>query len=294
MKLILKRTILILAGALFVFSGAMKAVDSQSFAILIDRYGAGWAGYGAPFISGIEIILGLCLILNIRPRLTSLIVGLLTVVFTIAFTYAFFVRGVQDCGCMGSFRFLKIPAFVSFARNILIIAGCFWIWRFTEDNNPQTSAWKKWVIYIVGSLSFCLSGYSLGAHFLNKNKIHVGDQIDAGALHQFNYMISKGTSFVFIFGADCYHCWNATENVKSIRGIPEFNNVIGIAMYGDTTEYMTEMKPNFPVFKNPSAELGEVINEVPVLLMLKNGKIERIFKADNIPCGHMLKRMIEN
>ncbi len=291
MKKLIKRIIQLLAGLLFIFSGFMKALDSQSFFVLINSYGLHWAGYAAPIICGIEIILGFCLILNIKPITTALITGILTIIFTIAFTYAFFFKGVEDCGCMGSLKFLKIPPYLSFIRNLLIITGCWWIWKYTGDKESATSIWKKWAIGIIGGLSFCLSGYSLSANIISKNDVHMGDQVNINALHLFDDMISKGICCVFIFNADCSHCWNATENVKSLKNIPEYKNVIGIVLHGDTTEYMKEMKPNFPVYRYPTDELTDIFGEVPVLLVLKDGKVEMIFNTGNIPCGQMLKRI---
>lgn len=291
MKVIIKRAILVLADLLFILSGFLKALDSQSFFVLINSYGLHWAGYSAPVICGIEIILGLCLILNIKPVTTSLITGLVTILFTIAFTYAYFFKGVEDCGCMGSFKFFKIPPYISFIRNILIITGCFWIWKFTNDKEPVISYWKKWTVCIIGGLSLCLSGYSLSANIISKNDVHIGDQVNINALHLFDDKISKGICCVFLFNADCNHCWNVTENVKSIKNIPKLQNVIGIVLHGDTTEYMKEMKPNFPVYKYPTNELTDIFGEVPVLLLLKDGKVEMIFNLENIPCGQMLKRI---
>src|ERR1035437_8476992 len=126
MKNKLRLAIQIIIGIVFIISGALKAIDSQSFSSLISSYGFGWAGGIAPFISAIEIILGLCLILNIQTRTTVLFVTAITIVFTLLFSYAFFFRGIEDCGCMGSF--LKVSPYISLSRNVLIIIGCLWIW----------------------------------------------------------------------------------------------------------------------------------------------------------------------
>jgi uncharacterized membrane protein YphA (DoxX/SURF4 family) len=283
----INRIILIIIGALYLFSGFTKAIDSQWFAVLIATYGFPWAGNISPVISGVEIVLGLCLILDIKPKITSLLVGLLTIIFTIIFAYGFFTKGVDDCGCMGPF--IRIPSHISFARNILIIIGCYWIWDSVKNDNEPIPNWKKWVIYVIGSLSFCLAGSTLGMQLVDKSKIKVGDEVDATYLQEFQNIIGKGRSYVFIFSPGCGHCWNMTENVKTYKSIDTTNNVIGVTFPDeDTTKFMQEMRPNFKIFKYPTNELRNIF-EIPTFLVLENGRIIRIFKSDKIPCAQMLK-----
>jgi uncharacterized membrane protein YphA (DoxX/SURF4 family) len=291
MRIILKHIIQIFAGILFVFSGFFKSLDSQYFSSLINAYGFGWADHIIPFISSFEIILGLCLILNVMPKTTVLITGIFTIIFTIAYIYAYFIRGIEDCGCMGSI--IKIPPYLSFVRNMLIIAGCIWIWKNFDNKETQKRNWKIWTICLFGSISFYVSGYTLGFPLFEKSKIHEGDQINSTVLRYFDNKFSKDTSIIFIFRPDCFHCWNTTENVKSIKRTPGFNNVLGLTYAEvDTSQFMKVMQPNFEVLKYPTNELYDYIIGVPVLLILENGKIIRIFKSQDIPCGPMLRRML--
>ncbi len=290
MKIIIKQIIQILAGMLFIISGIFKSLDSQYFSSLINAYGFGWADHIVPIISSIEIILGLCLLLDIKPKTIAIIVMILTLLFTIGYLYAYFFRGVEDCGCMGTF--IKIPPYLSVSRNILIIAGCLWIWINIKNEETRTRNWKIWIICLLGGISFYVSGYTLGTPLIEKSKIHIGDQINSTVLRYFDNKLSKDTCIVFIFRPDCYHCWNSTENVKSIKRTPGFSNVVGITYSEvDTTQFMKEMQPNFEVLKYPTSELYNYVIGVPILLVLENGKIIRIFKSD-IPCGPMLRKML--
>jgi uncharacterized membrane protein YphA (DoxX/SURF4 family) len=291
MKISLKTIVQLFIGILFIVSGILKAIDSGWFAGLISNYGFHWAAYLSPVISGLEIILGFCLILNISIRVTALIVGLMTAFFTFAYFFGFLFKNITDCGCMGTF--ISIPPIVSIIRNILIIIGCYWLWNISKDENSITPNWKKWAIYIIGGLSFCLSGSTLKESFIEKNKIKVGEQINKTVLQGYDSIISKGLSIVYIFSPNCGHCWNATEIVKSIKKTEGFGNVIGIAFPdADTTFYMKKMKPNYPVFVYPTNELSEVVKEAPVLLVIENGKVKMIFKSENIPCGEILIKLI--
>jgi uncharacterized membrane protein YphA (DoxX/SURF4 family) len=288
----LRKIIQIVIGVLFILSGALKALDSQTFSVLIKSYGFwGGLGYLGPFISGIEILLGLFLILNIRARATALIVSLLTIVFTISFAYAFFAKGIEDCGCMGNF--VTIPPAVSFARNIFIIAGGLWIWKYNSDEKTETDTWKRWTVLVVGCLSFLVAGYTLGKQIIDKNNIHQGDQLSTSLFRFFDRSVFTGKTVVYIFSPNCGHCWNSTENVKSIKEIPQFNNLVGVTFNDvDIADYVAAMQPNFEIVNYPTDELHDYVKEVPVLLILNNGKVEKMFKSQDIPCGKMLEKML--
>lgn len=283
----IERIILIICGILYLFSGFAKAVDSQWFAALIASYGFSWLGNLSPFISGVEIVLGLCLILNIKPTLTVAVTGILTLLFTVSFAFGFFNKGITDCGCMGPF--IKIPFAFTFARNILIMMGCYWVWSTKESTNDPVPAWKQWIVYSVGAASFCLAGTTLGMPFLDKDMVDVGDPVADTYLKDYKAKIEKGRSYVFIFSTGCGHCWNSTENVNSYKKVLATNNVIGITFPNeDTSAYMKEMRPNFEVYKYPSNKLKDIF-EIPTFLVLEDGKIERIFKSNKIPCAQMLR-----
>ena len=292
MKNKLPQAIQIIAGTIFIVSGAMKAIDSQSFSNLISAYGFEWAGNITPIISSLEIILGLCLTFDILPKTTALAATVIALFFTFAFSYAFFFRGIEDCGCMGSF--VKVSPFISFTRNILLIIGCAWLYRNSRNTDIQTNNWKKWTVYILGGISLYISGYTLGNPLIQKDKIKVGEQINKTIFQCFENEISTDTCIVFIFRPECYHCWNTTENIKSIKRTPGFSNVVGITYSDvDTSQYMKEMEPNFEVLKYPNTDLYNYIVGVPVLLILNNGKVIKRLDAEDIPCGPMLRKMFE-
>jgi hypothetical protein len=288
----LRKIIQFIIGLLFILSGSLKALDSQTFSVLIKSYGFwGGLGYIGPVISGSEILLGLFLILNIRPRATALIVSLLTVIFTISFAYAFFAKGIEDCGCMGNF--ITIPPIVSFTRNLFIIAGGLWIWKSDADENTETDTWKKLTVLVVGCLSFLVAGFTLGKPIIDKNNIHEGDQLSTSLFRFFNKSVFNGKTVVYIFSPTCGHCWNSTENVKSIKEIPQFSNLVGVTFNDvDIADYVAAMQPNFEIVNYPTDELHNYVKEVPVLLILNNGKVEKMFKSQEIPCGKMLQKML--
>lgn len=286
------RIISLIVGSLFVASGSLKAIDAQYFSSLIASYGFPWAGYLAPVMSGTELILGLMLILNIELRKAALLTALLTVVLTVLFGYAFFLKGIEDCGCFGSF--VKIDPIVLVIKNTFIIGASALIYfKVLEEEKVET--WKPWALLTIACLGFYAGGYSLSRPILNKNKIKVGDAISSSALRFFNNNLNAETGLIFIFSPDCPHCWNVTENVKSIKNISRFSNMIGVTFpESDLSHYVSSMQPNFEIYQYPTKELGQVVNEVPLLIVVQKGIIKKIYNSDEIPCGKMLDMMLNN
>ena len=289
----MNRTIKIIIGVLFLFSGIAKSLDAANFADLISRYGFWWARSISPFISGIEIILGLCMLLDIAPRITSAVVFFLTLLFTLLFANAYIFRHISDCGCMGTW--VHVPPFVSFARNILIMAGCVWLWK-TEKEELSWKFNRKWIVYIVGGYGLILAGSTLGQPIILQDKIMQSRQVNTGLFYStLNGKITRtGRSEYFFFSPGCTHCWNATENIKSIKEMPGFENLIGITSDDQNTdEYIAKMHPNFPIVKISGPDLFRMVHSVPVLLILENGKITKRYNGDKIPCGPVLEKMME-
>jgi len=290
-KLQLNTVIQILIGLIFLFSGIFKALDSQEFARIIAGYGFVWGGYLSPIIAGLEVILGLCLIFRIYRKHTALAALIITSVFTALYIYGFFVKGMQDCGCMGPL--LNIPPALSFVRNIFIISGSYWLWKHSDYLQPNDTKLKLWVIYIVAGFTFAFAGYTLAKPVIDKNNISTGERTDLNFLKPFHPLIGQGISLVFIFDTNCIKCWNVSANIKSIKSIPAFNNLIGITLPNENiNEYVKKIQPNFNIYRYPSPAIYSVIKQFPVLIIIKDGRIEQILNYGEIPNGNILKNIL--
>ncbi len=107
--MIRNRTVLLafrlVLGGLFVYAGAVKALDPLDFAQDIRNYrlvGQTLSFAAAVILPWLEILAGLALAAGIWPRAAALTIsGLL--VFFILLTLATMARGIDvDCGCFGS------------------------------------------------------------------------------------------------------------------------------------------------------------------------------------------------
>ena len=104
MRRILWRIVALIVGGIFIYAGAIKAVDPLRFAIDIDNYKMlPWAiGIRLAFyLPWLEMFCGLALILRFFYRGGLLILTALTAIFIVASIIAK-VRGLDiTCGCFG-------------------------------------------------------------------------------------------------------------------------------------------------------------------------------------------------
>lgn len=192
-------------GALFIFSGLVKAVDPLGTAYKMEDYfnefyytlEPTWLSFLNPLITTMhdysiyfsvfmivfEIVLGIMLILGVKPKLTAWLFFLLILFFLVltGFTYLTgYVPGevnffsfsewgpyvksnmkVTDCGCFGDF--IKLEPYTSFLKDVaLLVPAIYFIWRNKDMHQLWSSSLRglSVVVSSVGLLIYCLSNFS--------------------------------------------------------------------------------------------------------------------------------------
>ena len=100
-----------LLGMVFVFSGAVKAIDPLGTVYKIEDYLKAFGGFFIDFLPLaeiaawsliiLELLLGICMLLNVRTNWTSWISFLFYCVMTPLTLYIALTNPVSDCGCFG-------------------------------------------------------------------------------------------------------------------------------------------------------------------------------------------------
>jgi len=126
-----------LVGALFIFSGLIKANDPVGFAIKLEEYydifasGGGILSffhssiilntvvYQAAFICILEVALGVLLLLGMWPRLVSWLLLLMIIFFTWLTGFSAFTGQVTDCGCFGDA--IPLTPLQSFYKDLVLM-----------------------------------------------------------------------------------------------------------------------------------------------------------------------------
>lgn len=140
MKTILRYIISIV----FTVSGFVKAVDAVGFSFKLEEYFSP-AVFNisfleplslpiAIFVSALEIILGVMLLLKIRLKFTLLALIFLCTFFGFLTFYSAYFNVVTDCGCFGDA--LKMTPWQSFWKDIVLLIGLLTLW-IGYRNNPN-------------------------------------------------------------------------------------------------------------------------------------------------------------
>ncbi|WP_240047246.1 BT_3928 family protein [Hymenobacter nivis] len=132
-------------GALFVFSGLIKLNDPVGTAYKLEEYFEVFAKDFSPFflqfkdaarflsifLSSLEVILGVAVLLRWFLRKTLWVLLALLVFFGFLTFYSAAFNKVTDCGCFGDF--LKLTPWASFTKDLVLLglwAVVFWNQRF--------------------------------------------------------------------------------------------------------------------------------------------------------------------
>jgi uncharacterized membrane protein YphA (DoxX/SURF4 family) len=117
----------VLVGALFLFSGFIKANDPMGTSYKLQEYftifGIGFLNNYTDYLSilfcGMEIALGFAIILGSFSRITTLLLIGLIIFFTWLTGYSAITGKVTDCGCFG--EFIKLKPLHSFYKDVVLL-----------------------------------------------------------------------------------------------------------------------------------------------------------------------------
>ena len=118
-----------LLGLTFIFSGFVKAVDPLGTTYKIEDYLKAFGGFftnllplaqiAAWCLICFEFVLGICLLANIKPRLTTWLALLMMLLMTPLTLYLALTNPISDCGCFGDA--VVLSNWQTFIKNIILL-----------------------------------------------------------------------------------------------------------------------------------------------------------------------------
>ena len=151
----------IIVGAVFVFSGFVKAVDplgscykfTDYFNLAFDMpYMAEWSLPLAFILSALEFTTGIMLVFNLKPRWAVWLAFMFEIVFTPLTLYIAIKNPVHDCGCFGDA--LVLDNWTTFAKNVVLLAlVIFLVVKRKQMNNPLSDN----VEIAIAASAFCVA-----------------------------------------------------------------------------------------------------------------------------------------
>ena len=193
-KKILVEVFRVLVGALFVFSGFVKAVDPLGSAYKFNDY---FSAFGMPWmepltlfasfaLSAFEFSLGISLLLGAYRKITSFFVLAFMLVMTLLTLYSAIFNPVTDCGCFGDA--LVISNWNTFFKNIFLLAAAIIIFIWNKHITPVLTKKSTWMgvlfsyLFILGISFYCYLNlpildfrpYKIGANIPEQMEIPEG------------------------------------------------------------------------------------------------------------------------
>ncbi|MCT4616473.1 MAG: DoxX family membrane protein [Marinifilaceae bacterium] len=177
----------IVLGATFVFSGFVKAIDPLGSAYKFTDY---FMAFGLDsfqhisfllsiILSSTEFIIGLFLIFNFFPKLTSSIAMMFMSVFTPLTLYLAFANPVSDCGCFGDAWVLS--NWETFYKNLFLLVLTLIIFGFRKKYYKNVEAFQLIYAFLAYIFIFSCSYYSYKhLPIIDFRPYHIGANISEG------------------------------------------------------------------------------------------------------------------
>lgn len=160
----------VIVGAVFIFSGSVKAIDPLGLAYKMQEFFEVWAGQGilkdtmmwlnehallfSVLMIALEVVLGVALLLGWRIKLISLLLLLLMLFFTFLTSYVLFSGKIRACGCFGDC--IPLTPIQTFTKDIILLLLVLLILFKRKYINPVFS--RNMNFFIVLLSLFAVSG----------------------------------------------------------------------------------------------------------------------------------------
>lgn len=145
----------LLFGAVFLFSGFVKAVDPVGTSIKITDYLnafslealSGLALPAAFLLIMVEFTVGFNLFFAVHLKKTAWVAALFMLVMTPITLYLAIANPVSDCGCFGDA--IVLTNWQTFWKNVILDAVLVALFLTMKDEHPWLSEWASWVVTLI-------------------------------------------------------------------------------------------------------------------------------------------------
>jgi uncharacterized membrane protein YphA (DoxX/SURF4 family) len=213
----------VLIGALFIYSGWTKVspIEPLEFAMLEYSH-LPWLlnGVIARLLISLELLLGILLIFNIRPKVAIRSSSVLLCFFTLYLLFVLVTQGNDgNCGCFGvKHSFTPLEGIIKNIVTLLLLA------LFAKFNSHQLLFNKEkvlFIIVIVASVAFPQIKEPMDLSVADKFEQEVGKDLGLDSLstviyHDQQIEIQKGKYLVAFFSMGCKYCKLTSQKLALI------------------------------------------------------------------------------
>ena len=271
----------VLLGLMFLVSALLKAWDADTFALTLRAYGFSLFGVWAPVIIVCEAVLGLCLLMQIRPKGSAIAADIFLLVVTAGFAYGVLAKGIQECGCFGVLdRYHTAKPWVSFVRNAVFILLTVPI--LLAPSKPEKQLSRKLIVMVpVLAIIGFICGLAMKSSFSLPRLIEEEglNETEMMAQLQAEYTFSSDSTYVvYLFSFTCPHCQNYYANIEQYQRFGLVNKVLGIAVENEEAQARFERiyQPEIEIITIPKSRMSAITHILPMAVHIADGAIQEI------------------
>ncbi|KEO74852.1 BT_3928 family protein [Anditalea andensis] len=249
-----------IVGGLFIFSGLIKINDPIGTSIKLEEYFDVFSYDIAPFFSSlktislplavflvvVEVVLGIMLILNYKPKFTTYALAIIILFFTFLTFYSAYFNKVTDCGCFGDA--IKLTPWESFYKDVFLVILIAILLIFQNSLKANRKFWATGITVASVVIATSLSIYAIqNLPFIDFRAYKVGVNINTAMIPstnlEYSYVMKKGgVEFVF----DQYPTDDEYEfvemNLKNPEALPKISDFSVWNEQGDFTDEILSKK----------------------------------------------------
>lgn len=271
----------VILGCIFLLSGFGKLDGIAAFESLIESYGFPHLAFLAPAIVLAEILLGMLLVLRFRPRLLGWITGIMLLLFTALYTYAFVVHGITDCGCFGNNPVLKSSPAMSYIRNAAMIIMSIVMIVNGDGGKKRLSVMMICGIAVMMTVCAFVAGktYRVPSMFVKPHPLFMKPVSDT-KIPEYLDISSDSTYVIYVFSYDCAGCWNNMANFMNYKADSIADRMYGLCVGGKGKKtFMNYFKPEFDIYEVDES-FSENVSVVPTFFYIKDGLVHDLIQGE--------------
>jgi len=264
----------IVLGLLLLFSAAAKIAAPRSFLDIIAQFQLLPSSFllpAAAIVVGLESLLGVLFLTGVYRRKAAWVNLMLMLVFTLMMVEAI-RRGFSHCGCFGEVLQLG-PSVEIWIDLVLLGLTLLVLWRGTAR---AVGGW--WTGLAGGIFSAGMVLFLLGAP-VSPAADSTRLDVDAESLSWLEGAVPPlhlpKDGLIFLFSADCEHCWAFAGGVQMTADRLEDFEVHGVTFSGEPalSEFREAFRPSYPIHRISAEAFKQLMPVWPGAIWIQNGEV---------------------
>lgn len=281
-----------LVGAVLLFSAWTKLAAPKYFVATVHEYGIFPDGLVLPLstgVVGLELALGAMLLTGFLRRAAAWISVPLLLLF-MAMLGVGIAKGMDSCGCFG--EAISIDPRVELGLDVVLLGLVALVIRGGRDlaAPPALAHGVAWGSLCLGAFLFLAQGPAAAAGQDEALDITV-EQLST--LRQANPpLVLEGEALVFLFSADCPHCWSYAGAVEMAATRLEGLQVVGVTFsdYQAMEDFHYNFAPSYPVHTVDKGTFDALTDMFPAAAWISGGGVREGWKG-HVPSHKELSDM---